>query len=58
MKWKYLFTAQSETGWRTVIQSKGDQIEIDGGSYGRAILSIKDIRQIVRLYNKAKKEQK
>jgi hypothetical protein len=59
MTWKYLLTTQSKSGWCTVIKiDEYDMVEFDGGRSGSVILSIQDIRKIVREYNKAKKEQK
>lgn len=46
------FTAKSESGWRTSISISGDgRIAMEDGS-GRVTLSIKDVRKIVREYNK------
>jgi len=57
MQGKHLFTAVSESGWRTAISvTTSGRIEMNEGS-GRVVsLSIKDVRKIVREYNKAMKE--
>lgn len=52
---KHLFTAKSESGWCTSISMAGDgRIEMNGGGGRIVILSIKDVRKIVREYNKLK----
>jgi len=57
MERKHLFTSKSESGWCTSISiACDDRIEMNGGRGAIVTLSIKDIRKIVREYNKAKKE--
>lgn len=57
MERKHLFTAKSGSGWCTSISIAGDdRVQMNGGSGSIVTLSIKDIRKIVREYNKAKKE--
>jgi hypothetical protein len=59
MSWYYRLTTKSKSGWCTVIKvDEDDMVEIDGGRSGYVILSLKDIRKIVRECSKAKKEQK
>jgi hypothetical protein len=54
---KHLFTAETESGWRTSIRiTPSGKIEMNEGS-GRVVsLSIKDVKKIVREYNKFMKE--
>jgi len=59
MSEKHLFTATSEYGWKTVISiTNSDKIEMNEGSGHIVTLSIKDIKKIVKEYNKAMKEGK
>jgi hypothetical protein len=56
MERKHLFTAKSRGGWCTVISIDcGGRVQMDAGSGGVVTLEIKDIRKIVREYNKARK---
>lgn len=55
MERKHLFTAKSGSGWCTSISIKTDgRIEMNAGSGAIVTLSIKDIRKIVREYNREK----
>ena len=58
MKKQHLFTAKSGSGWCTVVSIKPDgRVQMDSGSGGIVTLTIKDIRKIVREYNKAKVDE-
>lgn len=58
MYYEHSFTAKSDSGWRTAISIKTDgKITMDAGSGTIVVLDIKDIRKIIREYNKVKKKK-